>query len=199
MNELLEEVRATLKSCQKCDLSLTRSHIVFGSGNPCARIMLIGEAPGKNEDATGEPFVGAAGKRLDALLEKAQLQRKDIFIGNVVKCRPPKNRNPKTDEIAACSAYLDAQMQAIAPHIVVPLGTFAAQHVLHTTDSITHLRGTLHYTTLNTFEGAKTVLVFPVFHPAAAIYDSKKQAILEEDFETLGTLLLETNELVNKD
>lgn len=127
--ETLDELRVLVEGCTKCDLCETRTKIVFGSGNPHARILVIGEAPGKNEDLQGEPFVGAAGKFLNELLEDAGLKREDIFIANVLKCRPPANRNPQPHEIEACAPYLRAQTKIINPDVIVTLGNFATQFI----------------------------------------------------------------------
>ena len=133
--ETLDELRALVEGCTKCDLCETRTKIVFGSGNPHARILVIGEAPGKNEDLQG--------KFLNELLEDAGLKREDIFIANVLKCRPPANRNPQPHEIEACAPYLRAQTKIINPDVIVTLGNFATQFILRTTVGITRLRGTV--------------------------------------------------------
>lgn len=143
--------------------------------------MIIGEAPGKNEDLQGKPFVGAAGKFLDELLEVAGLKREDVFIANVLKCRPPSNRNPKPEEIEACATFLRQQTQTISPDVIVTLGNFATQFILRTGVGITHLRGTV--------QRAGRFLVLPVFHPAAAIYDRSKRDVLLSDFERVGSLV----------
>ncbi len=241
-NPRLDRVQRSVSECALCPLATTRNNIVFGAGNKNADVMLCGEAPGKNEDEGGLPFVGAAGKRLDALLEVAGLEREDIFIANVVKCRPPKNRDPRPEEIKACSPFLGAQIEAIKPKILVTLGTFSSQCILKTKKPITELRGTFFTQPLSFSECSKdtffalpsqetfnhssstgseqekeedakstheekfptksnaqntcaetdsAVTVFPVFHPAAAIYDPKKQTALENDFRTLRTWLKE--------
>lgn len=177
----LEAIRAELGDCHRCPLWETRTHIVFGDGDPHARVMIIGEAPGKNEDLQGVPFVGAAGKKLDALLEIANLRRDEVYIANVLKCRPPSNRDPRPEEIAECSPFLREQIRSIWPEVLVCLGNFATRFVLHTEKGITALRGRFYET------GHFRVL--PVFHPAAAIYDRTKQAYLEEDFALLGQWL----------
>ena len=143
--------------------------------------MIVGEAPGKNEDLQGKPFVGAAGKFLDELLEVAGLKREDVFIANVLKCRPPSNRNPKPEEIEACATFLRQQTQTISPDVIVTLGNFATQFILRTGVGITHLRGTV--------QRAGRFLVLPVFHPAAAIYDRSKRDVLLSDFERVGSLV----------
>ncbi len=179
----LDEIRAQVESCHACPLAETRTNIVFGEGNPEARVMLVGEAPGKNEDLQGRPFVGAAGKYLDSLLELAGIARGDVFIANVLKCRPPSNRDPKPEEITACTPFLREQTRTIDPEFIVTLGNFATKRILLTDRGITGLHGHIHQT--GKFK------VYPVFHPAAAIYDQSKKAILEEDFRRLKDLLAE--------
>ncbi len=176
--ELLEQ---EVLQCHKCLLCQTRNKVVFGVGNPNAEVMFIGEAPGKQEDLGGEPFVGSAGKLLNQMLEIAGLERKDIYIANVLKCRPPSNRNPRSQEIQECTPYLRAQVSAIAPDILVTLGNFATRFILKTDRGITSLRGRA-YTSGRFY-------VLPTFHPAAAIYDRKKIETLKLDFELLRQLL----------
>lgn len=179
----LEEIEAVLGDCERCPLGQTRANIVFGVGNPNARVMFIGEAPGRNEDLQGEPFVGAAGHNLDNLLSLAGLRREDVYIANVLKCRPPSNRNPKPEEIVACSPFLREQIRSIWPDVIVCLGNFAAHFVLRTEEGISSLRGRMHQT------GHFNVL--PVFHPAAALYHREWQQYLDEDFAYLGQWLRE--------
>ena len=145
--------------------------------------MIIGEGPGKNEDLQGEPFVGAAGKKLDALLGNAGLTRDEVYIANVVKCRPPSNRNPRPAEIEACSPFLREQVRSIWPDAIICLGNFASQWVLKTDRGVMSLRGRLHQ------QGHFVVL--PTFHPAACIYHSEWQPLLEEDLRLLGAWLRE--------
>lgn len=177
----LAEIREEVSTCKACSLCEGRTNVVFGEGDPHARVMIIGEAPGKNEDLQGKPFVGAAGKFLDELLEVAGLKREDVFIANVLKCRPPSNRNPKPEEIEACATFLRQQTQTISPDVIVTLGNFATQFILRTGVGITHLRGTV--------QRAGRFLVLPVFHPAAAIYDRSKRDVLLSDFERVGSLV----------
>jgi DNA polymerase len=143
--------------------------------------MLIGEAPGKQEDLGAEPFIGSAGQLLNQMLSRAGIERKDIYIANILKCRPPANRDPNPIEIEECTPYLRAQVKAIAPIVLVTLGNFATRFILKTDKGISSLRGTVHIT------GAFSVL--PTFHPAAAIYDRLKLPKLEADFDLLGRLL----------
>ena len=177
----LEDIRARAEQCRACPLWEGRTHLVFGIGNPNARVLIVGEAPGKNEDEQGEPFVGAAGKKLDALLALAGLERNQVYIANVLKCRPPSNRDPQVGEIEACTPFLREQTRAINPDFIVTLGNFATRFILKTDVGITQLHGKL--------QQAGRFQVFPIYHPAAAIYDRKKQTALEEDFRTLGRLL----------
>ena len=180
---LLDELRARVEACRACPLADGRTQVVFGDGNPQARVLIIGEAPGKNEDEQGVPFVGRAGQNLNALLEIAGIAREDVFIANVLKCRPPSNRDPRAEEIASCAEFLREQTRLIDPEFIVTLGNFATKFILKTEVGITKLHGTL--------QQAGKFKVFPIYHPAAAIYDRSKQAALEEDFATLGRLLSE--------
>jgi len=143
--------------------------------------MLVGEAPGRNEDLKGEPFVGAAGQLLDELLAYADLRRDEVYIANVVKCRPPGNRDPEASEIEACTPFLREQIRIIAPDVLVTLGNFATRFVLKTETGITRLRGTLHQ--------AGRFTVMPIYHPAAAIYDRTKRDVLFQDFARLREVL----------
>ena len=177
----LSIVEGVANECRRCELCEGRTHVVFGDGSPDAKVLIVGEAPGKNEDLQGKPFVGAAGKYLDELLAIAGLEREEVYIANVLKCRPPGNRNPKPEEIQACADYLREQTRIISPEYIVTLGNFATKFILRTDVGITRLRGTL--------QRAGRFKVFPVFHPAAAIYDRSKQPVLEDDFAKLGELL----------
>ncbi len=177
----LDEVRRDALQCHKCPLCETRNTVVFGVGNPDAEVMFIGEAPGRQEDLGAEPFIGAAGKFLNELLAVAGLKREDIYIANVLKCRPPSNRDPKPAEIEVCTPYLREQVSAIAPDVLVTLGNFATRFILKTDRGITSLRGRA-YT-------AGRFYVLPTFHPAAALYDKSKGAVMQQDFELLARLL----------
>ena len=181
MARSLEDIKAELEGCSRCALCETRTNLVFGVGNPHAEVVFIGEAPGKQEDLGAEPFIGAAGQYLNSLLALAGLKREDIYIANVLKCRPPENRDPRPDEIEACTPFLREQVKAINPEILVTLGNFATRFILKTDQGISGLRGRVHIT------GRFSVL--PIFHPAAAIYDRSKEAIMEDDFKLLGRLI----------
>lgn len=177
----LDALRCNVLACHACQLCEGRTNVVFGDGSPDARVMIVGEAPGKNEDLQGIPFVGAAGKYLDELLGIAGISREKVFIANVLKCRPPGNRNPQVEEIEHCADFLREQTRIIMPDFIVTLGNFATKFILKTDRGITAMRGRLCQT--GRFK------VFPVFHPAAALYDSSKKIILEDDFAKLGELL----------
>lgn len=182
----LDELRVQVESCRRCPLCDGRTQTVFGVGNPHARVMFIGEAPGKNEDLQGEPFVGAAGHYLNELLGCAGLRREDVFIANVLKCRPPGNRDPRPEEIQTCTPYLREQTRTIDPEVLVTLGKFSTQFVLKAQVGITRLHGRV--------QRAGKFLVFPIFHPAAALYDGAKREAMENDFVTLGQLLHQLDE-----
>ena len=177
----LDEIHADLVNCRRCILCETRTTVVFGVGNPEAEVMFIGEAPGRQEDLGAEPFIGAAGQYLNELLALAGFSRPEIYIANVLKCRPPENRDPLPAEIEVCSPFLREQVRSIAPEIIVTLGNFATRFILRTDRGISGLRGKIHIT------GPFSVL--PVFHPAAAIYDRSKQAVMDDDFRLLGRLI----------
>jgi len=164
-------------NCTLCDLAVSRSQIVWGSGPIPADIVFIGEAPGKHEDLGGLPFVGAAGKVLDEFLAAAGLKRSEIYITNVVKCRPPNNRNPHSEEIEACRPYLDAQLEALSPKLVITLGNFATQTILNTRQAISSLQGQI--------QQAEHFQVLPLYHPAATIYDRSK---IEPFLAAAGTI-----------
>jgi DNA polymerase len=157
-DESLEHVRADLGDCRRCPLAGTRSHLVFGAGNPRARLVFVGEAPGYDEDLQGKPFVGAAGKLLTRIIEAMGLGRDDVYICNILKCRPPGNRNPQPDEIGVCRPFLDRQLTAISPECICALGKFAAQTLLETQAPISKLRGRFHE-----YNGIR---VMPTYHPA---------------------------------
>jgi DNA polymerase len=154
----LAEIREELGDCRRCKLHEGRTNIVFGVGNAEARLMFVGEGPGAEEDARGEPFVGRAGKKLDEMIAAIGLRRQDVYIANVVKCRPPDNRDPQPDEIGCCSPFLHRQIAAIRPRVIVALGAPAARTLLQTRVGITRLRGT--------WQSYLGIPVMPTFHPA---------------------------------
>ena len=179
----LQELGHSLKDCQRCRLASGRTQVVFGTGNPNARIMFVGEAPGFYEDKQGEPFVGAAGKLLTELLESAGLSRKEIYIANVIKCRPPQNRNPEPDEVDTCEPFLFEQIAAVRPRVIVALGKFAAQALLRTDDPISRLRG-------RPFDYRGATLV-PTFHPAYLLRNPSSKREVWEDMKLVKKLLSE--------
>ena len=156
--EALEQIRKNLGACQRCKLGATRNNLVFGVGNPKARLVFVGEGPGADEDAQGEPFVGDAGKMLNRIITAMELKREDVYICNVVKCRPPKNRPPESDEVSTCSPFLLRQLQSIRPEAIVALGSSAAQALLQTKVPISKLRGKFH-----DFHG---IPLMPTYHPS---------------------------------
>jgi uracil-DNA glycosylase len=175
-------------SCTKCALAQGRTQVVFGSGSPDADLMFVGEAPGFHEDQQGVPFVGQAGKLLERLLEGIGLTRADVYIANVLKCRPPGNRDPMPDEIAACEPHLFHQIELIEPKLVATLGNFATKLLSGKPAGITRVHGYEQEVTL----GTRSVLLFPLYHPAAALYTPSMLKVLEEDFAKIPDLLART-------
>ena len=177
----LADLCESLRNCQECRLASGRTQVVFGNGNPNASIMFVGEAPGFHEDKQGVPFVGAAGKLLTELLESVGLSRSQIYIANVIKCRPPQNRDPEPDEVETCKPFLFQQIQLIKPHLVCSMGNFATQTLLGRKVGITKVHG-------QPFELPEFRL-FPLFHPAAALHNDRLRPLLHEDFQKLKRLL----------
>jgi DNA polymerase len=183
----LSELAREASGCTKCRLANGRTQVVFGVGAPNADVMFIGEGPGYHEDKQGEPFVGAAGQLLTKMLGEIGLQRSDVYIANVVKCRPPGNRDPLPDEIEACKPYLDGQIRSIDPRVIVTLGNFATRFILDRPASISRVRG-------QRFEiGGRTVL--PTFHPAAILRGGGEATAqfqaLRSDFLSIRAILAE--------
>ena len=180
---VLETIDAQVRDCRKCELHRTRTRTVFGVGRPDAACMFIGEAPGAEEDARGEPFVGRAGKLLDAMLAAIDLGRGDVYIANIVKCRPPRNRDPHADEIVACSGYLRRQIEAVSPRLLVAAGRVAAQSLLSTTKPIGQLRGrTFRY-------GEDRLPVLVMYHPAYFLRSPLEKRKAWEDLVRLRSML----------
>ncbi|MGH3286414.1 MAG: uracil-DNA glycosylase family protein [Candidatus Dormibacteria bacterium] len=175
--ERLDRVAGEVRSCTRCRLHRTRTQGVPGVGPASARLMAIGEAPGEREDLAGEPFVGAAGQLLTQLLEGIGLSRKDIFITNVLKSRPPNNRDPLPDEVAACAGYLDAQIEAIRPQVILLLGRHALQRLLPGAPGISRCHGRVLQ------QGERSYM--PCYHPAAALYNGSLLQVLRQDFSSL--------------
>src|SRR4051794_26576894 len=171
--------------CTRCALANGRTQVVFGSGSPTADLMFVGEAPGFHEDKQGVPFVGAAGQLLGKLLNGIGLQREEVYIANVLKCRPPGNRDPQPEEIEACEAHLFKQIELIRPKVVATLGNFSTKLLSGKPDGITRVHGVVQHVTL----GGSTVLLYPIFHPAAALYTPRMLDVLETDFQRLPELL----------
>jgi DNA polymerase len=161
----LAELEREALSCTRCALAGGRTQVVFGVGDPASDLMFVGEGPGREEDLKGEPFVGRSGQLLDRLLwEELGRTRESCYIANVVKCRPPGNRDPEPDEIATCRPYLDAQVELIRPRVIVTLGNFATKTLLGTSEGITRLRGRVY-----PFAGHEPAVIVPTFHPSAAL------------------------------
>jgi uracil-DNA glycosylase family 4 len=184
-NERLEELRQEASGCTRCRLAEGRTQVVFGVGNPDADLMFVGEAPGFHEDKQGYPFVGQAGKLLDRLLAGIGLTRADVYIANVLKCRPPGNRDPMPDEIEQCEGYLFRQIEAIEPKLVATLGNFATKLLSGKPLGITRVHGQDQHVTL----GGNHVLLYPLYHPAAALYTPRMLEVLEEDFSRIPKLI----------
>ena len=172
-------------SCTRCALAQGRTQVVYGSGNPNADLVFVGEAPGFHEDQQGVPFVGQAGKLLDKLLAGIGLTRADVMVGNVLKCRPPGNRDPLPEEIAACEPHLFRQIELMQPKLVATLGNFATKLLSGKPAGITKVHGHEQEVTL----GSRTVLLYPLYHPAAALYTPSMLEVLEEDFARIPRLL----------
>ena len=177
LGETLADIRTDLGDCQRCPLARERNHIVFGDGNPRAKLIFVGEGPGFEEDRQGKPFVGAAGQLLTRIIEAIQLTRSQVYICNVIKCRPPGNRNPEPDEINACFPFLERQIATIRPDFICALGAFAAQTLLKTAMPISRLRGRFHE-----YQGIK---VLPTYHPAYLLRNPDKKRDVWEDMKML--------------
>lgn len=188
--EVIAEITDEVKSCVKCRLWKCRRHAVPGDGNLDAETVFVGEAPGRREDARGVPFVGQAGKLLDEMLNGIGLSRKEVYITNVVKCRPPRNRDPRADEISTCAElYLARQVQVIHPKLLVLLGRHSAAYVLSTVgmavEGITEIHGRVYEIAPFGFP----LLALPMLHPAAGLYQAKYKQLLEDDFKVLESSL----------
>ncbi|AIG99287.1 MULTISPECIES: type-4 uracil-DNA glycosylase [Archaeoglobus] len=186
--ESLDDIVREIMSCRKCDLHKTKTNYVPGVGNEKAEIVFVGEAPGRDEDLKGEPFVGAAGKLLTEMLASIGLRREDVYITNVLKCRPPNNRDPTPEEVEKCGNYLVRQLEAIRPNVIVCLGRFAAQFIFNLFD--------LEFTTISRVKGkvyeverwGKKVKVIAIYHPAAVLYRPQLREEYESDFKKIGEL-----------
>jgi uracil-DNA glycosylase family 4 len=178
----LEELSAFIGDCQRCKLAPLRTHLVFGVGNPQADLMFVGEAPGADEDARGEPFVGRAGQLLTDIIERGMgLSRADVYICNVIKCRPPDNRNPEPDDVAACEPFLMRQIDLVRPRAIVALGTFAVQALLKVKTPISRLRGN--------WQEVRGVKLMPTFHPAYLLRSPGEKRLVWQDIQEVMKLL----------
>lgn len=183
--EQLKAVYEEARECVRCPLHQTRTTVVFGAGNADADVMFIGEAPGANEDRMGLPFVGQAGKLLDKLLGEIGLERKDVFIANTLKCRPPDNRDPHPNEIEACQEYLQRQVDLIEPIVICTLGNFSTKLLRADTTGISRLHGRDEIRII----GSRSVRLYPLYHPAAALYTPSTLETLRSDFHRIPDLL----------
>lgn len=179
----MDQIKNKVLECKKCNLHKTRNNPVFGEGIFNANVMFIGEAPGKNEDKLGRPFVGRAGRIFDEMLGSIELKRENVYISNIIKCRPPKNRNPTKIEINMCSIYIDKQIELINPKVIVPLGRIAISYIFNKFglpfEKISRIHGRLYSfnNSLNNFK------IIPIYHPASVIYNNKLKFFLLEDFK----------------
>ncbi|UCD85370.1 MAG: uracil-DNA glycosylase [Deltaproteobacteria bacterium] len=171
----LDALRKQISKCQLCPLGSSRTNLVFGTGSPDAQLVFVGEAPGRDEDLQGKPFVGKAGQLLTRIIKAIGLEREEVYIANILKCRPPENRNPLSEEIAACEPFLIKQLEIIKPKLIVALGTFAAQTLLKTTDAISRLRGRFHL-----YQGIR---LMPTYHPAYLLRNPQKKRDVWEDMQ----------------
>jgi uracil-DNA glycosylase len=185
LSSALADYRDETLGCVRCPLAATRTQVVFGAGDPNADLMFVGEAPGFHEDKDGVPFVGQAGKLLEKLLNGIGLSRTDVYIANVLKCRPPGNRDPQPDEIEACESHLFHQIELIRPALVATLGNFATKLLSGKPTGITRVHGVEQAVTL----GGNHVTLYPLYHPAAALYTPSMQQVLEADFARIPALL----------
>ena len=184
----LPALNADAQSCIKCGLHKERNSVVFGVGNPNADLMFVGEAPGADEDKQGEPFVGRAGKLLTDIIKAMKLTREDVYIANVLKCRPPGNRNPAADEVETCSPYLIRQIALIQPKVIVALGSFAAKMLLDTKTGITALRGKFHDFAL-TKQNDNAPVIMPTYHPAYLLRNPNAKKEVWEDMQQVMEFL----------
>lgn len=179
--ETLDFIREDLGDCQRCQLAPGRTKLVFGQGNPAADLMFVGEAPGRDEDLQGQAFVGRAGQLLTKIIEAIGLSRDDVFIANILKCRPPGNRNPEAEEVATCSPFLFRQIESIQPRVIVALGAYAARTLLDTERPISKLRGRFHE-----YRGR---LLMPTYHPAYLLRNPQAKRPVWEDMQLVRDLL----------
>lgn len=177
----LEQLEASVRDCTRCSLHQSRTQVVFGTGDPSADLVFVGEAPGEAEDRQGEPFVGPSGQLLTRIIEAIGLRREQVYILNIVKCRPPKNRDPHPDELAACRPILQAQLDCLKPRVVCALGRFAAQALLQTDESISRLRGRFHK--------LGEIPVMPTYHPAYLLRNPNEKRVVWQDMQAIQKVL----------
>ena len=185
LNQLVQDVTI----CKKCELWKTRKNPVVGNGSLDSRVMFIGEAPGYHEDMQGVPFVGRAGKVFDELLQSIELKREEVYICNILKCRPPDNRNPFDSEIKACTPYLDRQIMAIKPKVIGTLGNFATSYVLEKFRFPVEKIGKVHGKIFRMKNLLFDARIIPLYHPASAVYNPNMKDVLKNDFKTIGSHL----------
>jgi len=178
----LKELEASLEGCTRCKLAEGRTKLVFGEGSPTADLMFVGEGPGRDEDIQGRPFVGRAGQLLTRIINAMKLKRSDVYIANIVKCRPPKNRNPEPDEVAACKPFLMKQIEIIRPKVICALGSVAFQNLMDTKAPISKFRGTL-------YPWQDGILIMPTFHPAFLLRNPAKKRDVWEDVQVIMKFL----------
>ena len=187
--ELIGRISEEVRGCRLCALSEGRLNPVVGEGSLDSPVVFVGEGPGRKEDETGRPFVGSAGRLLDKLLSHIGLDRSEVYITNVVKCRPPGNRRPKSGEVRSCTPYLDEQLTVISPRVIAPMGNSATSHMLRTFGLGRSSIGEIHGRPLEAEAPWGRAVLFPLYHPAAVLYNRGLEAELIEDFESLKELL----------
>jgi len=180
-------------NCKKCELHKNRKNPVIGEGKLHSKLMIIGEAPGKNEDIKGRPFVGRAGKLLDELTHSIGLEREDVYITNIIKCHPPKNRNPLKKEIVACKSYLDRQIAIIQPAVIATLGNFSSSHILEKYNIESKTISIIHGKIFHIKSNSSDISIVPLYHPAAAIYNPNLKDVLLKDFKSVSLALLQNS------
>ncbi|MDD1709649.1 MAG: uracil-DNA glycosylase [Methanoregulaceae archaeon] len=190
-HDAVRKLSHDITTCTRCRLSLTRINAVPGEGPVPSRLFFIGEAPGKKEDLTGRPFVGRAGSVLEALLASVGLERNKVYITSIIKCRPPENRLPRRDEIAACSGYLDQQIEILYPEIIIPMGRLASELIFSHFGLSHGPIGRIHGKAFHAKTLHRDLLIVPVYHPAAVTHNPPIKSALFEDFQILGTIIEE--------
>ena len=188
----IEKIKLSVENCQKCDLHKSRTNCVFGEGSLDTKILIIGEAPGFNEDIKGKPFVGKAGKILENMLESIGFNKTDVYITNILKCRPPKNRNPTKIEVEICTDYLNKQIEIIQPKIILPLGNFASSYILQKFGLEFNKISDIHGKTFIVQTLFGNIYIIPQYHPAVATYNPNKIKILQNDLEQIKQLIIKT-------